>query len=183
MSIRKLLTLFGVMVVLACVLTYYVGIRGPRVAPSTDIGSVSRGLIAPNFTLADLTGKKVSLEDFRGQIVLVNFWATWCEPCLEEMPSLQSLYEKFKGRKLVILAVNVNETGQDLENYLKTTTISFPILLEGQSTAQRYGTDKYPESYLIDNRGIVIQKIIGPQNWMHEEAIKYFDGLLPESSS
>ena len=183
MSTNKTLTLIAVMVCLFATLTWTIGIKGPRVAPSTDVGAVSRGLMAPNFTLPDMKGNKVSLEDLRGQVVLVNFWATWCAPCLEEMPSLQALYEKFSDRKLVVLGVNVNDTGPDLENYLKTTTIRFPLLLEGQATAQRYGTDKYPESYLVDHRGIVIQKIVGPQNWMHDEAVKYFDELLPSAGS
>jgi thiol-disulfide isomerase/thioredoxin len=183
MSMRKSLVLFGILAGLFGLLTYVVAIRGPVAAPSSDIGAVSRGLVAPDFTLPDLAGRRVSLEQFRGQVVLINFWATWCEPCLEEMPSLQALYERFKDRKLVVLAVNLNETGPDLEEYLKTARLTFPILLDGQATAQRYGTDKVPESYLIDNRGVVLQKIVGAQDWMQEQALKYFDGLLPKAGA
>ena len=183
MSTKKGIILLGILAALFALLTWVVAFRGPVTAPSSDIGAVSRGLVAPNFTLKDLAGRTVSLEDFRGQIVLVNFWATWCQPCLDEMPSLQALYDKFKDRKLVILAVDLNETGPDLDAFLKKYGITFTVLLEGQAIAQRYGTQKVPESYLIDNRGIVLQKVIGAQDWMQEQALKYFDGLLPAAGS
>jgi cytochrome c biogenesis protein CcmG, thiol:disulfide interchange protein DsbE len=183
MSTRKALSLLGIMAALSVVLYYFVAVRGPVTAPSSDIGAVSRGQMAPDFQLKDLSGRPVSLEDFRGQIVLVNFWASWCQPCLDEMPSLQALYAKFKDRKFVVLAVNLNETAPDLEAFLKKNGVTFPVLCEGQAIAQRYGTEKVPESYLIDNRGVVLQKIIGAQDWLQDSALKYFDELLPKAAS
>jgi peroxiredoxin len=180
MPIRRLPMLGLILLSLFGLLTYFVAVRGPRHVPSTDVGAVTRGLVAPDFTLRDLaTGRPVSLKDLRGSHVLLNYWASWCEPCLEEMPSLQELHEKFQARKLVVLGVNVNETEEDLQRLVEQTGVKFPILVEGQAVAQRYGTEKLPETYLIDPRGIVVQKIIGAQHWSSAEALRYFDGLLP----
>lgn len=183
MSGRKAGLLVIILAGIFGLLSYFVAIRGPVTAPSTDIGAVSRGLMAPGFELPDLAGRKVSLEDFRGQFVLINFWATWCQPCLEEMPSLQALHERFRDRKLVVLAVNLNETSADLQDYLAKAGITFPILLDGQAVATRYGTEKVPESYLVDHRGIVLNKIIGAQDWTKPEALAEFDRLLPQAGS
>jgi thiol-disulfide isomerase/thioredoxin len=179
MPARKAFVLLVVLGGLFALMYYFVGVRGPVTAPSTDVGAVSRGLVAPAFELPDLTGRKVRLADYKDHIVLINYWATWCQPCLDEMPSLEKLYQQFRSRRLVVLAINVNETREDLSSYIQQAGLTFPILLEGQETAARYGTEKLPESYLLNERGVVIQKVIGARDWLDPEVVRYFDELLP----
>ncbi len=178
MSSQKSIFLVAILGVLGAVLTYYVAIRGPVPFQSSDMGAVLRGMVAPDFELAALEGGVTKLENLRGNYVLINFWATWCQPCLDEMPSLEALYRRYKSRKFVVLAINMNERSDDLKEYVKETGLTFPILLQGQRLAKRYGTEKVPESYVIDPRGIVKGKIIGAQDWTSESTLQYFDALL-----
>lgn len=125
---------------------------------------------APDFTLEDMQGNKVSLSDFKGKIVMVNFWATWCPPCIEEMPSMEKLSQKFKGDDFVLLAVNVEEDARSIvEKFLKKTPYSFPVLLDGDAKVQQlYGAYRFPETVIINRQGEIVTKVIGGRDWMDE---------------
>lgn len=144
---------------------------------------VQGGLIgqqAPDFTLTDMQGEEVSLAQFRGQVVILNFWATWCPPCREEMPSMEKLYQKTRDQGLVLLAVNVEENGrQAVRQFLEKTPYSFPILLDDERTVQQaYGVFRFPESFIIDRNGVVVEKIIGARDWLQGATFKKIDFLL-----
>ncbi len=145
---------------------------------SRQVGSV--GNVAPDFTLTDMHGQKVSLSQFRGKVVVLNFWATWCPPCREEMPSMERLYRKYQDKGLVMLAVNVEENGkQAVENFLQKNPHSFPILLDSENVAQNgYGVFRFPESFIIDRNGVVVEKIIGARDWMSGSTYKLVSFLL-----
>ncbi|MEA3544358.1 MAG: TlpA disulfide reductase family protein [Thermodesulfobacteriota bacterium] len=138
------------------------------------------GNIAPDFTLTDMEGQPVSLSQFRGKVVILNFWATWCPPCREEMPSMEQLYRENKDQDLVMLAVNVDENGKAaVTKFLKRTPHSFPILLDSENIAQNaYGVFRFPESFIIDRNGIVVEKIIGGRDWMTGSVFKLVNFLL-----
>jgi len=133
---------------------------------------------APEFRLPALDGRTVSLSDLRGKVVMVHFWATWCPPCVEEMPTLERLYRAMFGQEFVLLAVSVDEGGsQAVGDFLKKNRLSLPVLLNpDRSVAAQYGTLKFPETYLVDRDGIVRKKIIGAADWTRPEAI----GLVAE---
>ncbi len=135
---------------------------------------------APDFTLTDMQGRQVTLSQFRGKVVLLNFWATWCPPCREEMPSMERLYQRFKEQGLVMLAVNVEENGfQAVSSFLSRHPHSFPILLDSNADAQNlYRVYRFPESFLIDRNGNVVDKIIGGRDWMSEPIVKKINFLL-----
>lgn len=142
-----------------------------------------RGLIgqpAPDFTLLDMQGRQVTLSELKGQVVLLNFWASWCPPCREEMPSMEMLYRQFKDRGLVVLAVNVEENGKEaVAEFLRRTPYSFPILLDEANVAQKkYGVFRFPESFLIDRNGVVVEKVIGGRDWLHGQIFKLIDFLI-----
>jgi peroxiredoxin len=138
----------------------YMSLQSPR---STVIGE---GDAAPDWNLRSVKGAPVSLSQLRGEIVFLNFWATWCAPCLEEMPSMERLYAQFEGRGLKMVAVSVDDDEVAVKNFLSENNITLPILLDpGGKVSRRYGTFKYPETYLIDGRGVVAKKIVGPRNW------------------
>jgi thiol-disulfide isomerase/thioredoxin len=138
------------------------------------------GQTAPEFTLRDLAGKPVSLADFRGKVVIVNFWATWCPPCRAEMPSMELLHRELGDEGLVLLAINIEKNGrQTVPGYLATSPHSFPILIDDQEEVQkRYGVYKFPESFVIRKDGVIDDKVIGAIDWAHPQSIAYFRDLL-----
>ncbi len=145
---------------------------------SKQVGSVEN--VAPDFTLTDMNGQQVSLSQFRGKVVILNFWATWCPPCREEMPSMEQLYRDYKDKGLVMLAVNVEENGKKaVEKFLKKNPHSFPILLDTENVAQNtYGVFRFPESFIIDQNGFVVEKIIGGRDWTSGQTFKIIKFLL-----
>lgn len=135
---------------------------------------------APDFSLRNLSGASVSLSDFRGKVVLLNFWATWCPPCKAEMPSMESLYRQMKDDGLVILAVNIEQNGPEtVARFLKENPHSFPILFDDQAEVQKlYGVYKFPETFVIRKDGTIDDRVIGAIDWHHPDAVEYFKLLL-----
>ena len=122
--------------------------------------------LGPDFTLVNPAGKKISLSDFRGKVVLLNFWATWCGPCREEMPAMDKLYREFKGRGFEIVAVNVKDKREDALKFLKELKISFPVGLDpAGEVGLLYGAWGMPSTYLIDRKGIVLARMWGGTDW------------------
>jgi DsbE subfamily thiol:disulfide oxidoreductase len=121
---------------------------------------------APDFTLVNPEGRKVSLRDFRGKVVFLNFWATWCESCRDEMPAMERLYREFGGRDFEIIGVNVKDRRPDAVAFVKKLGVTYPILFDPQGeVGVLYGAFGMPLSYLIDRNGIVIARLLGPADW------------------
>lgn len=157
---KKLLLLLLVLLpALACA-----GSERPKDTPR----SLTIGSIAPDFSLENMQGERVSLSQLRGKVVIVNFWATWCPPCRSEMPSMEVLHQTFKDDGLVLLAINVEQGGrQAVAKFLQESPYSFPILLDEQREVQNlYGVFQFPESFIIDRNGVVVKKVIGAVHWM-----------------
>ena len=132
-----------------------------------------------DFALPDLEGKTVSLSDFRGEVVLLNFWATWCPPCVDEMPSLQKLQEAFGEKGLNVLAVSVDESVEDVERFRDEFQLDLPILLDsGAKVAHSFATFKFPETYIVGRDGKLVAKVIGPKDWIAPLVIHDFVELL-----
>lgn len=142
------------------------------------------GSTAPDFTLPDLKGKMVSLSDYRDKVVFINFWATWCKPCREEMPSMERLYRflKSKGAPFEILAVSIDSEGPDVvDNFRKEFNLTFPILHDMKGRIKEvYKTTGVPESFIVDQNGVVAQKVIGGQDWTTPEAMGIIEALLKD---
>lgn len=138
------------------------------------------GLPAPDFMFPGLDGKMVSLSDYQGHVVLVNVWATWCPPCVDEMPSMERLYREFKGEKFEILAVSIDALGEKVvAPFMKKYNLSFPALMDPDGTIKTlYHTTGVPESFIVDQEGILIKQIIGPRDWAKPEIIGFFRNLL-----
>ncbi len=128
------------------------------------------GSPAPEIVLPDLQGKEVRLSDFRGKTVLLNFWATWCKPCKEEMPAMQASYDKLRDQGFVVLAVNELENTNKVIEHIRTHGHTFPVVMDHSNRiANRYGVVGLPASFLIDRQGIVREHIFG--NLLTEERI------------
>ena len=141
-----------------------------------------RGQPARNFQLI-LDGKPAHLSDLQGKVVILNFWASWCQPCIEEAPSLNQLQHHIAPLGGTVLGVNPGEQ-EDQASYdafLRTFQISFPTYLDpSDRIARSYGTTMYPETYIIDRKGRFQRKVIGAQDWSSPEILTYLDTLLSE---
>ena len=146
----------------------------------SGVRRLEKSVPAPDFTFPGLDGKMVSLTDLRGKVVLLNIWATWCAPCVEEMPSMEKLYQALKDEGLEILAVSIDETGTDaVRPFMKKHRLSFPALIDINGIINNlYQTTGVPESFIIDKQGIIVDKVVGARNWASPTAIRYFRELI-----
>jgi len=140
---------------------------------------VGVGDSAPDFTVVADNGRTVSLGNFGGRLLILNFWATWCPPCIQEMPSLDELQKRFKESGVVVLGLSVDKNEKDYRNLLSKANVSFLTARDPENRInQEYGTFKFPETYIISKDGKVIQKIIGPANWTDDNMVGYVRSLL-----
>lgn len=144
-----------------------------------DIQKVVPPMEAPNFTTEMLDGKKVGLQDFRGKVIFLNFWASWCTPCREEMPAMEELYQAFKDKGFVVVAVNVKEPQRQAATFVKELKVTYPILLDPKGEVSvLYGAWALPLTYLIDRKGMVVGRAFGPRTWAGKEARQLIAQLL-----
>ena len=133
----------------------------------------------PEIVLSTPDGKKISLKDFRGKIVLLNFWASWCAPCREEMPAMEKLYQEFKNRNFVIFAIAVKDRKQDAIDYVKDLKITYPIALDPEAkVGQEYGAWGLPATYIIGPKGEGLARGWGPAEWYGNGARKLINDLV-----
>ena len=134
------------------------------------------GAPAPDFTVQD-ADRKVTLHDLRGKIVVLNFWATWCPPCVAEMPSLVKMQSELKDR-VVVLAVSVDDDERSYHTFLKKNSVDLLTVRDPQQKSNElYGTFKFPETYIIDRNGVVQRKFIGPVDWTSADIKDYLNKL------
>jgi cytochrome c biogenesis protein CcmG/thiol:disulfide interchange protein DsbE len=135
------------------------------------------GTPAPVFTVQD-SDRAVTLTQFRGNVVVLNFWATWCAPCVEEMPSLMQLQERFRNKGVTVVGVSIDVDGDAYHNFLKTYKIDFVTVRDpDQKASALYGSFKWPETYIIDRNGIVRRKFIGAVEWSQPEIVDFINKL------
>jgi len=135
---------------------------------------------APQITVNSLTNVPLKLSDLKGKVVLLNFWATWCPPCREEMPSMMKLNKAMAGKPFQMVAVSIDEGGvPDIEAFFKESGYSLPTYTDPAGDAVKtYGITGVPESFVIDKNGILVKKVIGPLAWDSAETIAFLEGLM-----
>ncbi len=137
----------------------------------------SIGTAAPDFTVQD-SDHKVTLSQFRGQVVVLNFWATWCPPCVEETPSLVRLQGLLKSKGVVVLAVSIDEDDSAYHKFLKDYGVNMVTVRDpSRKASSLYGTFGWPESYIIDRQGVIRRKFIGAVDWTSPEITDYLSKL------
>jgi peroxiredoxin len=161
-------------IVLAAVVLLYFG--------SSSAPNVGRGSAAPDFSLRGLDSPAPhSLSGLQGRVVLVNFWATWCKPCEEEMPAMGRLYHQLRPEGFELLAISVGEEESVVRAFRDRLGISFPILLDSdKAVSNRWQTFAFPESLLVDRDGTVLERYVGPRNWDAPAYVARIRELLAE---
>jgi peroxiredoxin len=143
--------------------------RDHGAGPGGGIGAFATGKEAPDLNLAGLSGgNRLKLSELRGKVVFLNFWATWCAPCRQEVPAIQSLYKKFLNKPdFVVAAVACDQGGEStVREFVDREGLAFPIYLDSDmAAAARYGVTGFPETYLIGRDGKIREKFIGPRDW------------------
>ena len=136
---------------------------------------------APGLAANDLKGAPQSLADYRGKVVLLNFWASWCPPCLREMPSMERLRQKMAGRPLAIVALDSAETADEVNAFLSRMKVGFSILLDPDGgNTKRWKVFALPTTFLLDGEGRVRYVLTGPTEWDEGEALEVIESLLAE---
>ncbi|MGH9530671.1 MAG: peroxiredoxin family protein [Terriglobales bacterium] len=135
------------------------------------------GKPAPLFTVQD-SDRKISLSDLRGKVVVLNFWATWCPPCVDELPSLIQMQQRMKDHGVVVLAVSVDDDKTAYDHFLKDYNVNLLTVRDTDHKSNNlYGTVKFPETYIIDRNGIVRRKFIGAVDWTQADVLDYLGKL------
>ena len=176
-SLRQQLNLLLIGLLIGAAFTIVIAFGLPesesRVAPTATPGAIHAGIavapqvgaLAPAFSLQDLDGRTVRLSDFRGQTVLLNFWAVWCSPCLDEMPMLQARYEALKNEGLIVLGINYDDPPEDVRIYGDALELTFPLLLDpGGIVQDLFRIRGYPSSIIVDPEGFVRVVQVGLMN-------------------
>ena len=161
------------------------------VAPSTSVSAAdpfaeldlirpSRPTAAPEFTVPGLTGGPIALRDLRGKVVFLNFWATWCPPCKQEMPSMERLYRRYKDRGFTVLAVSVDTVdAATVARFVKNLSLTFPIGLDPKmDVANGYKVRALPSSFVLDRNGTTVAVAMGPREWDGTAARAVIESLL-----
>ena len=140
------------------------------------------GSVAPDFELKDPDGKVVRLSDFRGKFVFLNFWATWCEPCVDEMPAMMMLNETLKDRDFQMLAVSVDTRWEAIEEFYAEYELDLPTLLDPAQAVSRgrYKATAFPETFLIDQNGHIRRRVIGAELWAHPQVIAQIEEMMDQ---
>jgi peroxiredoxin len=137
------------------------------------------GDAAPEFSITTDTGRTIARSSFGGKLLVLNFWATWCPPCVEEIPSLDQFQKTFSGSGVVVLGISVDQNQKAYQQFLSRAKVAFMTARDPEAEiSAEYGTFKYPETYIIDSRGKVVEKIIGPTNWTDPEMMNRVKSLL-----
>ncbi len=134
---------------------------------------------APDFKVVTDGGRSITRSNFRGRLLVLNFWATWCPPCIEEIPSLNEFQKRLASQGVVVLGVSVDKSEKVYREFLRKANVSFQTARDPEAgISAEYGTFKFPETYVIDSNGRVVQKHIGARNWSDEQLLTEIRALL-----
>jgi cytochrome c biogenesis protein CcmG, thiol:disulfide interchange protein DsbE len=164
--------LVGLMVVLAGALVWIV-------YPTLEDRVINAGDLAPDFKIVGDSGRMYTRTDFGGKLLVLNFWATWCTPCVQEVPSLDAFQRTLAPDGVVVLGVSVDTNEAQYKQFLKRFRVRFPTARDPQfNIPTSYGTFQFPETYIIDRSGKVVEKVINARNWMEPEYLQHIKSML-----
>ena len=165
--------------VLGVLIVVLIGVLVAVVADTLRSKVIGVGDTAPKFSIRADNGVTLSRDHFGGRLLVLNFWATWCPPCVEETPSLNQFQKEMKEEGVVVLGISVDEDAAAYRAFLKRARVSFLTARDPEARiSSRFGTFRYPETYILDTHGKVLRKIIGPARWTDRRMIDYVKSLL-----
>ena len=148
--------------------------------PASPGGSLAFLSAAPNLSVADRSGARIDLSKLKGKLTIIHFWATWCPPCVEEVPALSRFWEKYQGREdIALYAVSVDKDWKTIDAFNAKNPNALPLFIDPEAaTAKRFGTIKYPETYIVNRNGRVVERVPGAVSWDDPEVQKRIEQLL-----
>jgi len=156
-----------------------VSTEAARALRDANIQVLGQRIDPRDFTLPLLGGGNAALSSYKGKVVILNFWATWCPPCRVEMPSMETLYQRFNAQGLEILAVDIGESASAIQQFIRSAGYTFPVLLDSANRVSSiYGIEAIPTTYIIDREGKIIGRVIGSIIWDNQRVIAAIDALL-----
>ena len=163
-SVILMLVLLGLLTVLGCTPSAQDIQRQPGVPSPSQLPPAARvGRLAPDFTLTDLDGNSVTLSDFRGKTVFINFWATWCPPCRAEMPEIEAVYQEYKNQDVVVIGVDIRENESEVRQCVEEDDFSWIFVLDTTgAVSASYAITAIPTSFFLDEEGVIQSAQIGP---------------------
>ena len=186
---KKYVLLFGV-IFIGAILFFFehfteapISIADVKTDEKFDQKKSAVGYLAPDFSLRNLKGNYQSLDSFSGQVVVLNFWATWCVPCRVEMPSFEKLYRRYRSEGVTVLAVTLDKNSeQNIKSFVEEYELSFPVLLDEEGKVERlYPSMTIPFTYVIDRDGRIVARVDGAKNWESNETFEAIEYLLKKS--
>ena len=186
---KKYVLLFGV-IFIGAILFFFehfteapISIADVKTEEKFDQKKSAVGYLAPDFSLRNLKGNYQSLDSFSGQVVVLNFWATWCVPCRVEMPSFEKLYRRYRSEGLTVLAVTLDKKSEkNIKSFVEEYELSFPVLLDEEGEVERlYPSMTIPFTYVIDRDGRIVARVDGAKNWESNETFQAIEYLLKKS--
>ena len=158
-KMKKKISIFLIAALLVSGLSFFY-LQNTATKVAAEVGT-EIGMEAPGFSLVNMNNQEVSLSDYQGKKVFLNFWASWCPPCREEMPDMQKLHQEY-GNEIAVLAVNIGESKSTVANFMMQNKLNLPVLLDlNKSIAQNYLVRAIPTTYILDKDGIIIEKTFG----------------------
>ena len=177
---KKHYLLYLLVVVLAIVVIYRIqNSANSQIQIKSQVGS-EIGMQAPDFTLRNLNGNLERLSSFKDKVIILNFWATWCAPCLEEMPVFEKIYRRYRSQGLTVIAVSLDKGHiSKIEKFVDEHSLTFPVLLDLDGIAEKiYPSFTIPFTYVIDKKGIIVARVDGAKNWSSDETFDALDILI-----
>ena len=178
--------LLGLLILVAVVLLVLrfqkTGQGNPELEINLNQFKPEAGYLAPRFTLRNLKGNLEGLDDHSGKVIIVNFWATWCAPCLKEMPIFETLYRRYRSKGLTLLAISLDkESSSKVQEFVDKYKLTFPVLLDTEGVAEKlYPSFTIPFTYVIDKQGRVAARVDGAKDWESSETFEAVEHLLKQ---
>jgi peroxiredoxin len=174
--------LLGLLIIVALTLLILRVQRPENPQPEANQFKPQEGYLAPRFSLRNLKGNLEGLDDHSGKVIFVNFWATWCVPCVKEMPSFENLYRRYRSQGLTLLAVSLDKgDSTKVQDFADKHKLSFPILLDTEGVAEKlYPSFSIPFTYVIDKQGRVVARVDGAKDWESSETFEAVEHLLKQ---
>lgn len=149
------------------------------VSGTLEVRIINAGDTAPNFSVVTEQGKTITRSDFGGKLLVLNFWASWCPPCISELPSLNQFAQEYKSQGVVVLGISIDKNERLYKNFLQQRQVAFDTARDPEANiSASYGTFQIPETYVIGRDGKVLEKVISDQDWMDPQFLARIKGML-----